>query len=425
MLSAAERAVTIARRVESPRATFLAAIASAIAFVLDGQGEAGMLAARQGVEILDGTDELRDDPRLLAWAALGPMLLRETGIGRGLIELAFERARSQTALGVLPALLHHLARDQATTDRWPAAESSYGESIRLAREIGQRTEHGAALAGLAWLEARQGREDVCRRHAREAQALCSELGLGLYGVWAVQALGDLELALGNVAESVERHLEQVAAMQGLGIADVDLSPAPELVEALLRLGNREEAAAIAATYDAQARAKGQPWVLARAARCRGLLADDADLSACFEEALAHHARTLDVFETARTQLAYGARLRRARQRVRARDELRAAHASFDRLGATLWADVAAAELAATGETARRRDVTTIDELTPQELQIAMLLAAGRTTREAAAAVFLSPKTIEYHLRHVYRKLDINTREALADALGVVTSRVES
>ncbi len=128
-----------------------------------------------------------------------------------------------------------------------------------------------------------------------------------------------------------------------------------------------------------------------------------------------HARTPDVFETARTHLAYGARLRRARQRVRAREQLRAALETLDELGACSWAEQARAELAATGETARRRDASTLDQLTPQELQIARLLADGRTTREAAAAVFLSPKTVEYHLRHVYRKLGIRSREELAAA----------
>ena len=84
-------------------------------------------------------------------------------------------------------------------------------------------------------------------------------------------------------------------------------------------------------------------------------------------------------------------------------------------GRQSWADQARAELAATGETARRRDASTVDELTPQELQIARLLAEGRTTREAAAAIFVSPKTVEYHLRHVYDKLGIRSREELAAA----------
>jgi DNA-binding CsgD family transcriptional regulator len=144
-----------------------------------------------------------------------------------------------------------------------------------------------------------------------------------------------------------------------------------------------------------------------------MVAEPGEAEPLFEQALALHAQTPDVFETARTRFAYGAFLRRARQRVRAREELRAAFESFERLGARGWADQAEAELAATGETARRRDASTLDALTPQELQIAHLLAQGRTTREAAAAIFLSPKTVEYHLRHVYQKLGINSREELA------------
>jgi len=102
--------------------------------------------------------------------------------------------------------------------------------------------------------------------------------------------------------------------------------------------------------------------------------------------------------------------------VRAREELRAALEAFDRLGARPWGELARTELEATGETARRRDASTLGALTPQELQIAQLLADGRTTREAAAALFLSPKTVEYHLRHVYQKLGVGSRAQLAEAL---------
>jgi DNA-binding CsgD family transcriptional regulator len=133
----------------------------------------------------------------------------------------------------------------------------------------------------------------------------------------------------------------------------------------------------------------------------------------FTVALALHDRTPDAYETARTQLAYGAHLRRTRQRAAARPVLRSALATFEQLGAAPWADRAATELAATGETAVRRGAGVVTALTPQERQISALLAAGRTTREAAAALFLSPKTVEYHLRHVYLKLGIRSREELA------------
>ena len=415
MVSAAERAVALAEGQNSLRAGFFAAMSHALALVARGEGEAGASAARRAVEIVESSDELRNDPLLLTWAALGPLWLREAQAGRRSIEHASQLARGQAAVGALPGLLHILARDQATTDQWPAAEASLDEAIRLAREMDQRVELTAALAGLAWLEARQGREDACRKHAAEARIACQELGMGTYGIWTIQALGDLELGLGRPAEAAGHHQEQVTAMSALGIADVDLSPVPELVESYLRLGRTEDAAAAAAEFSAAAEAKGQPWALARAARCRGMLADEFE--PIVDEALRLHGLTPDVFETARTQLAYGARLRRSRQRVRARDELRAALESFERLGAEAWSEQARAELAATGETARRRDVSTLGELTPQELQIARLLADGRTTREAAAAVFLSPKTVEYHLRSVYRKLGIHSRDELAKTLG--------
>ena len=415
MISAAGRAIELAGRHGSQRARFFAKMAHGMALVADGQGEAGATATREAVEILERSNELRDDPRLLVWAAIGPMWLREAKAGRGPIERAFDEARAQAAVGVMPFLLHHLARDQATTDQWAAAEASYDEAMRLGRETGQRVELAASLAGLAWLEARQGREARCREHASEAAQLCQELGVGVYSVWAMQALGDLELGLGRPATAIEHHEAQAQALRRRGIADVDLSPAPELVDAYMRLGRADDAATSAAEFVKQAEAKGQPWAHARAMRCRGLLAAPDEFESCFDEALELHERTLDGFETARTRLAYGARLRRIRRRLRARDQLREALEIFERLGAQPWADQAAAELAATGETARRRDASTLDELTPQEAQIARLLADGKTTREAAAAVFVSPKTVEYHLRHVYSKLGIHSRDELVAA----------
>jgi DNA-binding CsgD family transcriptional regulator len=417
MLVAADRALALAGGQDSRRATFFAVMARGMALMVDGQGERGAASARQAVAILEASEELREDSGTLGWAAFGPLLLRETTTGRGLLERAFERVRAQAALGALPNLLQLLARDQATTDQWAAAETSYEEAIGLARETGQRVELAASLAGIAWLQARQGREAACREHAEESIELCEELGVGLYRIWAIQALGDLELGLGRPAAAIEHYQSQADAMHSRGIADVDLSPAPELVDAFLRLGRDADAAEAAIDFVSRATAKGQPWALARAARCRGLLANVSELEPCFEEALRLHARTPDAFETARTRLAYGARLRRARKRVRAREELHAAVMSFERLGARPWADQADAELAATGAKARRRDVSTLDELTPQELQIARRLASGKTTRETAAAIFVSPKTVEYHLRHVYAKLGVHSRRELAKLFG--------
>ncbi|MGL5818906.1 MAG: helix-turn-helix transcriptional regulator [Phycicoccus sp.] len=190
---------------------------------------------------------------------------------------------------------------------------------------------------------------------------------------------------------------------------------PDRVEALCRLGRTDDARQVAEPFLRFAARKGQPWSLARAARVRGLVeADDAEphLTAALEQ----HARTLDVFEAARTRLVLGEWLRRSRRRVDARAHLSAALVTFDRLDAPAWAERARAELAATGLTVHRRVTGPVVELTAREHQVALLLAEGRTTREAAAALFLSPKTVEHHLRHVYAKLGIGSRAELGPAL---------
>src|SRR5262249_43930864 len=156
--------------------------------------------------------------------------------------------------------------------------------------------------------------------------------------------------------------EKEAALARYEIHDPDLSAAPELVELYLRLGRAGEASAAAEPFLLAAVAKSQPWALARAGRCRALLAADDELAPLFEEALGTHERTPEVFERARTQLAYGARLRRAGRRVRAREQLRRALETFDDLGAVPWSEATRAELAATGETARRRVASTVDDL---------------------------------------------------------------
>jgi DNA-binding CsgD family transcriptional regulator len=416
MLDAARRARELMPQTASDRTLLLTSVADGMARVFAGEGDGGIEPFRRAVAIAERSEELRADPQLLPWLVMGPLWIREAGAGRALVDAAVEFARSQTALGVLPCLLERVARDHAAGEQWDTALSEYDEAIRLARETGQDAELAVALVGVAWLEARKGLEASCRARAAEGGALCTKLGLGFFGMWAMRAVGELELALGRPPEAATHFEEEATCLRILGIGDVDTSPAAELVEVYLRLGRDEEAAATADAFEEQARVKGQPWSLARAARCRGLLAGDADFEPHFGEALALHERTPDVFEAARTRLLYGARLRRARRRVRSREELRAALAAFERLGATPWAEQARSELEATGETARRRDVSMRDTLTPQELQIAHMLAAGRTTRETAAALFLSPKTIEYHLRHVYRKLGVNSRGELAVAL---------
>jgi DNA-binding CsgD family transcriptional regulator len=416
MLATAERAHARLPQSPSPRARFLATASLGMARVLGGDAASGAKALHEAIVLAESSDALREDLQLLPWLAVAPIFVREAGAGRSLLAQAMRTARAKAAIGMLPFVLNLIARDQATTDRWALAEATYNEAISLARESGQQTDLAFGLSGLAWLQALRGREQACRDSVAEALELCGELGARLHTIWTTAALGELELGLGHAAAAVDQFERQRQLLAELAITDADLSPAPELVDAYLRLGHSNAAERVAAELMTAANAKGQPWSLARALRCQGLVDPAQSFHARFEDALHNHEQTPDSFETARTRLAYGERLRRTRNRVLARKQLRAALDVFDGLDARPWADRARAELAATGETVRRRDPATIDELTPQELQIAALLAGGKTTRETAAALFLSPKTVEYHLRHVYLKLDIHSRAELARAL---------
>ncbi len=308
------------------------------------------------------------------------------------------------------------AREAATTDRWPIGRALYDEAIGLARETDQAMPLCGALAGLASLRGRLGDVAACESAAQEALDLSERHGLGLWRIWALDAQAEAALGHGQLDRAVERLGEKRRTLAELEITDPDLSPVPELAEAQVRGAEVSGLDEAVAAFAEAAHAKGQPWALARLARTRGLLDDGDGFDRHFSDAIELHEATRDRFEEARTRLCHGERLRRAGQRVRAREQLRGALDAFDELGAAPWAERARSELLATGERVRRRDPSTLDDLTPQELQVSLVLTSGHTTREAAAKLFLSPKTVEYHLRNTYRKLGIYSREELAEEL---------
>jgi DNA-binding CsgD family transcriptional regulator len=187
----------------------------------------------------------------------------------------------------------------------------------------------------------------------------------------------------------------------------------ELVEAGVRGGRPDEAVAALGRLSERTRASGTEWALGVEARCRALLSDD---EALYRESVERLARSRAVFELARSRLLYGEWLRRENRRIHAREQLRGAHEMFSRMGAGAFAERAQRELSATGETVRKRTVETVDELTTQEAQIARLAAQGRTNPEIAALLFISPRTVEYHLYKVFPKLGISSRRELRRAL---------
>jgi DNA-binding CsgD family transcriptional regulator len=314
----------------------------------------------------------------------------------------------------LSAILMGRATWELGVSRFAAAETTATEALELAGEIGQEGVVAVCTGLLARAHAPRGREEECRRLAAEALAMAAARSEAHPQSAADAALAQLDLAQGRAGDALLR-------LQGLFTAGHPVyryAVVDDLVEAAAAAGRPDEALEAVAAWQRWAASTQLPIGDVTLARARALLAAPADADARFQEALAAHERVSWPFGQARTELAYGELLRRARRRTEARVQLRAALERFEALGAAPWADRAAAELRATGETARKRDASTLDQLTPQELQIARLVAEGGRNRDIAARLFLSPKTVEYHLRKIFQKLDIGAR---ADLIRLVSS----
>ena len=321
-------------------------------------------------------------------------------------------ARQSRSLGILPWFQLQTADAAYRLGDWEEAESAIEDAIANAEVSGQRGPLAIAMVIRGRIHAARGRERAARDDARSGVEIAEPVAYGSVRIWSVACLGFLELGLGHPEEAIAE-LEQARALAEMaGLRDPVLVPwAPDLVEAYTRGGRAEDAAQLAATLGDQADRSEAPIAAALAARCRGLIAAEG-FEQEFERALALHRETGLPLEQARTLLAYGSRLHRARRRVEARKRLREALEIFERLGSPLWSDQARAELRAAGAVDRAR-YGDPEELTAQEVRVARAVARGGTNREVAAELFLSPKTIDFHLGRVYRKLDIHSRAELA------------
>jgi DNA-binding CsgD family transcriptional regulator len=192
--------------------------------------------------------------------------------------------------------------------------------------------------------------------------------------------------------------------------------AAELIEAAIRGGMSGRAADALKRLSETARASGTDWALGIEARSRALLSEHEDAESLYREAIDRLGRTRVRVELARAHLLYGEWLRRENRRLDAREQLRTAYEMFATMGAEGFAERARHELAATGETVRNRAVETRDELTPQEAQIARLARDGLTSPEIGAQLFLSSRTVDWHLSKVFAKLGIKSRRHLRTAL---------
>lgn len=333
------------------------------------------------------------------------------------LERVLGQARQAGAFSLLPFPLAVQAHVDWWAGRWLSAHAGARESVRLAEETDQPNVVAWSAIIIANLAAAQGREADCRRHAALALELADRHGLNAIAIYAAASLGFLELGLGR-AEAALRHLETVARLVSeCGLRHPAVVPFwQDLVEAYVLAGRPAEGERVLATLEEQAAATRLAWPAAVAARCRGLLADDERFEDEFLRALELHDALPTPFERARTELVFGGRLRRARRISAARGPLRSALEVFEHLGAEPWAERARAELAAAGDRPARPRREGTAELTGQELEIATLVAEGATNREVAAALFLSPKTVEFHLTKVYAKVGVRSRTELALAM---------
>jgi DNA-binding CsgD family transcriptional regulator len=317
-------------------------------------------------------------------------------------------ARETGTLGELALAMSARAPIQVFCGDLAAATATVSETASVEEVTGIRSAPYGALIVSAWQGRRPETTGLIEATERDAEARGEGIGLAISAYARAvlcNGLGLYEEALAAAATASE-HREIVAENWGLS----------ELVEPATRCGRTDLATDAMQRLAAKAQATRTEWALGIEARARALLGEDADADRWFRTATEHLGRTRVRAELARTHLLYGEWLRREGRRLDARTELNAAHELFTAMGMEAFAERAGSELLATGETARRRIATTRDDLTPHERQIAELARDGLSNADIAARLFLSRRTVEWHLRHVFSKLGIRSRRQLEGAL---------
>ncbi len=354
------------------------------------------------------------NPRLLAGAAMGAGTLGDEAREAELLRRAVALARATGDIDSVTMSLLAVAVAGVLAGRMSVAPEAT-EGLQLSRETGLTRVASLHLAILGWLAGARGDESACLSATSEVSESVVTGNALAYSI-AEWALALLDLGRGQLDAAISRLVALGSAPVGLGHPLIVLASTPDLVEACARAGRLDEAHAAFAGFAEFTAARAPSWALALAARCRALLSGGSDAGAAYEEALRLHKGTNRSYDQARTQLLAGEYLRRNRQRVECRDQLRAALLTFEAIGAHGWADRARSELRASGETARRREPNSLEQLTPQQLQVARLVAEGMSNKEVAAHMFLSPRTVDAHLRNVFTKLEVTSRARLAQML---------
>jgi DNA-binding CsgD family transcriptional regulator len=343
---------------------------------------------------------------MLAWLEAGCRAAGIIGDDVALHVLAsrMERqARRQGALSALAVALVYAGTSDLFAGSLDEAQARFTEreAIEAARESDCRLGN---LIVMAW----RGRERETRAWAGTVADAARSQGQGWKLAWVDYARCVLELGLGHYQEAM-------AAAPGAFEDNpmVSAFAGADFVEAAVRGGDAAAARETLARMASRTPADGPPMTLGLLARSRALLAGDHDAEALYTDALGYLALSPGATHLARTHLLYGEWLRRRKRRAEAREQLRTARTQFEDMGAAGFAERARLELVATGENARKRSPETRNDLTPQETQIAALASRGATNPEIASKLFISPSTVDYHLRKVFRKLDVTSRRELA------------
>jgi DNA-binding CsgD family transcriptional regulator/tetratricopeptide (TPR) repeat protein len=374
--------------------------------------EAGVPGLRRAAQALDdgpSPAQVAADPDGRRWLWLGSRVavaLFDDDLAYRLNSRNLRQTRDAGALAALPVALINLCTNHLLEGDFARAEELATEEVAITKAMGAVPMVLTTLTVAAW----RGRsaETVALRAsiARDADGP----GTGTAVTWAEYASAVLHNGLGNYRTAMD------AAAQACENDELPQSNCalPELVEAAVRAGRPAVAAAALDELESRARASGTSWGRGIAARSRALTSTGPATEDHYREAIELLGACRIATHLARTHLVYGEWLRREGRRQDARHQLRTAHEQLSEMGAQAFADRAARELRATGEHPRKRTAQPTDALTPHEVQIARLVATGATSREVAAQLFLSPRTIEAHLRNIFRKLGITSRRQLKD-----------
>jgi DNA-binding CsgD family transcriptional regulator len=408
VLDVARRALQAPPAAEPPRSIDLLLDGLATTFA-DGR-VAGLPALRHALRAFR-EDDGQDDVRWLWYRENACHVARELWDDEAWHELAMgavSLARQTGAFTILPLALTYAAGVALHAGDFGSASAMVEEADAITDAAGNPPLTYSSLVLAAW----RGEEAAALELLDAAISGARARGEG-------RAIATAEYATAVLYNGLARYEDALAPARracehdDLGLLAWSLS---ELVEAASRSGSPDVAAEALGQLAERTRASQADWGLGVEARARALVTDGAGAEDLYREAVERLARTRIAVHLARARLVYGEWLRRENRRVDAREQLRAAHEMFTAFGAGAFAERARRELVATGETVRKRSAETLDELTAQEAQIARLAADGHTNQEIGAQLFISPRTVEWHLRKVFAKLGVSSRRELRGAL---------